>query len=114
MLEKSNRTGLLVDRQKALLTSRLKASLFHGFSTARETVKFQKISPEFREISAILKIFGIPGIRKIPGKFSPEIFSSLIILTFFLIFSISNEPFFTFCFLTPEFVDVSKQNFIFE
>ena len=71
MLEKSNRTGPRADRQKVLLTARLRVSLFLRFSTTREKVNFQTISREFREIS---------------GKTSREILSSLIILTFFLIF----------------------------
>ena len=64
MLEKSNRTGLLADRKKVVLTARLKVFLFLGFSTTRETGNSQ--------------------------KFSREVFLSLIILIFFLIFSISD------------------------
>ena len=77
LLEKSNRTGPLADREKNLLTARLRVSLLLGFSTTRETGNFQKTSR---------KSLGFPGF----GKFSREFFSSLIILTFFLIFSISD------------------------
>ena len=74
MLEKSNRTGPLADRQKVLLTATLRVFLFLGFSTTRETGDFQKISRELREVHENFR-----------GRF----FTNLIILTFFLIFSIS-------------------------
>ena len=61
MLEKSNRIGPLADRQKVLLTARLGVFPFSRIFNYRES-----------------------------GKFSREIVSSLIILTFFLIFSISD------------------------
>ena len=64
--------------------------LFPGFSTSRETENFQLISREFREIFGISKILEISGIREIPGKFFREIFLSVIILLFLLIFSISD------------------------
>ena len=51
MLEKSNRIEPLVDRQKVLLTARLKVFLFLEFSTNRETENFQKNSRELREIA---------------------------------------------------------------
>ena len=56
MLEKSNRTGPLADRQIVLLPARLKVSLFVGFSTTRK-----------REI--LKNFFGNSG------KFTREIFS---------------------------------------
>ena len=40
MLEKSNRTRALADRQKVLLTIKLKVFLFLGCSTTRETGNF--------------------------------------------------------------------------
>ena len=52
MLDKSNRIGPLVNRQKVLLTTRLRVTLFLRFSTTRETENFQKTSREFREIFA--------------------------------------------------------------
>ena len=75
MQEKSNRTGPLANRKKVLLTARLRVFLFLGFSTTRETENFQK------------NLSGIPGNYR---KFSRESFSSWIILTFFLILSISD------------------------
>ena len=51
MLEKSNETGPLADRQKVLLTARFRVFPFLGFSTTRETDIFEKIFWEFREIS---------------------------------------------------------------
>ena len=74
MLEKSNKIGLLADRQKLLLTARLRVSVFLGFSTAQETVNFQKISRELREILGNPKIFGISRIREIPKKFRGKFF----------------------------------------
>ena len=79
MLEKSNRTGPLADRQIVLLTARLRLSLFLGFSTTRETRNFQKISREFRKSS------GFPGFGKFPGNFS-----ELDYFDIFLIFNISD------------------------
>ena len=72
MLEKSNRTGPLEDRKKVLLMTRFRVFLFLGFLTTRETGIFQNF-------------LRIPQNSR---KFSREIFSSLIILTFFLIISI--------------------------
>ena len=58
MVEKSNRTVPLADRQKVLLTARLRVFLFLGFSTTRETQKFS----------------GIPGFGKFPGNFLGKFF----------------------------------------
>ena len=49
-----------------------RVSLLPGFSTSRETENFQKTSWKSREIFEFPKIFEIPGIREIFGKF-PEV-----------------------------------------
>ena len=108
MPEKSNRTGPLADRQRVLLTAKLIGfPFFSDFQLPGKREIFKKFLwdfgkfPEFRKSSGSLeeipKIFGSnpANLRnsrnsKNSGKFLREIFSSLIILTFFLIFSISD------------------------
>ena len=79
MLEKSNRTGPLADRQKeSCYRQGLGFSFFSDFQLLGKRGIFKKFLGNF------------PDSRDSgnSGKFSREIFSSLIILTFFLIFSI--------------------------
>ena len=75
ILEKSNRTGPLADRQKVLLTARLRVFLFSRIFNYPGNGDFSK------------NFWGIFGLS---GKFLREIFSNLVSLTFFLIFSISD------------------------
>ena len=90
MLEKSNKIGLIADRQKILLTAKLNVTHFLGFSTTRDTENFQKsfsgASGNFRNLENLRDHRDSGNSR----KFSRKNFSSLIILTFFLIFSFSD------------------------
>ena len=90
MLEKSNKIGSIADRQKILLTAKLNVTHFLGFSTTRDTGNFQKnfsrTSGNFRNLEN-LRDHRDSGNSQ---KFLRKKFSSLIILTFFLIFSFSD------------------------
>ena len=79
MLEKSNRIGPLANRQEVLLTARLRGFPFSQIFNYPGNGKFSK---NFSEISVNFRYPENPGFPGF-GKFSREIFSSLIILRFF-------------------------------
>ena len=61
MLEKSNRTGPLADRQKILLTARLRVSLFLFQLPGKREIfrKFFETSGKFPKSSEFPKIFAV-------------------------------------------------------